>query len=163
MHYYTFHIHNGSVHYILVCRLFHSLNDLLVCVFYFYYSLQQYNVYYSINRPTDLPSVHLFGRPSGHSSVCPFVVSSCVRSFVRSFFVISSCVRSFIGSFFVVRQFVCSSVRSFFCSSLTIFIFCFISFQVYKKIQTLTMTIVRYIMSCRVAYSHNIFIPSPWS
>ena len=98
MHYYTFDIHNGFVHYILVCRLFHSLNDLLVCVFYFYYSLQQYNVYYSINRPTDLPSVHLFGRPSGHSSVCPFVVSSCVRSFI--------------GSFFVVRSFVCSSVCS---------------------------------------------------
>ena len=112
MHYYTFDMHNDFVHYILVCRLFHSLNDLLVCVFFFYYSLQQYNVYYSINRPTDLPSVHLFGRPSGHSSVCPFVVSSCVRSFVRSFFVVSSCVRSFIGSFFVVRSFVCSSVRS---------------------------------------------------
>ena len=76
---------------------------------YFINSLRQYN--YSINRPTDLPSVRLFSCPFVRTFVLSCFIRAFVDSYVRGLFV-RSLIRTFVLSWFI-RAFVDSYVRPF--------------------------------------------------
>ena len=90
---------NGEIYIpIYIMHLCITLIEKLISLCILLLSIRCNSTIFIIQLTDPLLSVWSSVHPLFRSSVRPFVVSSCVRSFIRSFF--------------VVRSFVCSSVRS---------------------------------------------------
>lgn len=111
---------NGEIYIpIYIMHLCITLNEKLVSLCILLLSIRCNSTIFIIQLTDPLtcfPSICLVVRPSALPFIRLWFLRAFVHSYVR-FFVVSSCVRSFIRSFFVVRSFVCSSVRSILCSS----------------------------------------------